>query len=82
MPVGTLIIRKLIERPPILVLESGKAHLGEWVTEQVNLYEDYKRIYGGEPPEKTVGIALVTDSDVTHSFAEADYGDIQVARQK
>ncbi len=82
VPVGTLISRKSIERPSILVLESGKTHLGEWVTERVNLYEDYKRTYGGEPPEKTVGIALVTDSDVTHSFAEADYGDIQVARQK
>lgn len=81
-PVGTLISRKATERPPILVLESGKAQLGEWVTERVNLYEDYKRAYGGEPPEKTVGIALVTDSDITHSFAEADYGDIQAVRQK
>ncbi len=81
LPVGTVADRKLIGRPRVLVLRSGRARLGEWVTERVNLYEDYKRIWGGEPSEKTVGIAILTDADATHTFAEADYADI-VARKE
>ncbi len=82
LPVGTVADRKLIGRPRVLVLRSGKARVGEWVTERVDLYEDYKRVWGGEPDEKTVGIAILTDADVTHTFAEADYADIVVSKEQ
>ncbi len=81
LPVGTVADRKLIGRPRVLVLRSGPAHLGEWVTERVNILEDYRRIWGGEPDEKTVGIAILTDADGTHTFAEADYADIVASRE-
>ena len=76
LPVGTVADRKLIGRPRCVVLRSGKQSLGEWVTERVNLYEDYKRIWGGEPKDETVGIAILTDADATGSYAEGDYADI------
>ena len=41
---------------------------------EVNAYEDYKRLYGGEPrPVKYV--AVITDSDNTKTFVMADYDD-------
>jgi hypothetical protein len=76
LPVGTVADRKLIGRPRVQVLRSGTSHVGEWVTERVNLYDDYRRIWGGEPDGKTVGIAILTDADATRSYAEADYADI------
>lgn len=81
LPIGTVADRKLIGRPRVLVLRSGPGHAGEWVTERVNLLEDYRRIWGGEPDEKTVGIAVLTDADATHTFAEADYADIVASKE-
>jgi hypothetical protein len=79
LPVGTVADRRMVGRPRVLVLRSGASRLGEWVTERVNLYDDYRRIWGGEPDEKTVGIAILTDADATRSYAEADYADIVVS---
>lgn len=81
LPVGTVADRKLIGRPRVLVLRSGRERQGEWVTERVNLYEDYRRIWGGDPEEKTVGIAILTDADATRTCAEADYADIVASRE-
>ncbi len=55
--------------------ESGPARTGEWVTERHNLYEDYKRLFGEEPPPIS-GIAIMTDADNTGGMATAYYGDI------
>jgi hypothetical protein len=63
----------------ILVLEGGSEKTGVWVSEERNVFEDYRRLYGEEPGE-VVGIALMTDSDNTRSEAIADYDDIAVSR--
>ena len=81
LPVDTIADRNLIGRPRVRVLRTGADRLREWVTERVNLYEDYKRIWGGEPKDKTVGIAILTDADATHTFAEGDYMDIVVMKE-
>lgn len=81
LPAGTVADRKLIGRPRVLVLRSGQTGVGEWKAERVNLLEDYRRIWGGEPEERTVGIAILTDADATHTFAEADYADIVASRE-
>jgi len=31
-------------------LESGSAKLNQWVHEERNVYEDYKKAFKGEPP--------------------------------
>lgn len=81
LPRGTVADRRLIGRPRVLVVRSGLAGVGEWKTERANLLEDYRRIWGGEPEEMTVGIAILTDADATHTFAEADYADIVASRE-
>ena len=62
-----------------IVLQSGKEHLGEWISEKRNVYEDYKALFGEEPPEAG-GITLMIDSNDTHSSAESYFDDIRIEK--
>lgn len=62
-------------RAMMIVVESGSANLNKWITEERNIYTDYKRAFGEEPPLIS-GVAIMTDSDDTKEFATAYYGDI------
>ena len=74
LPVGTETESPLNSRTKVVVLESGSSKLREWVWEEVDAYEDYKRLFGGEPrPVKY--LAVITDSDNTRSPVIADYDD-------
>lgn len=64
----------------VRVLESGAARRGEWVDEQVNVAEDYRRYFGEEEQPRPLGIAVLTDSDDTHSRAQGDYARFRVCR--
>lgn len=58
-----------------IVVRSGYDELGQWITEQRNVREDYKRIFDEEPEE--IGyISLSIDSNDTDSRAEAFIGPI------
>jgi rSAM/selenodomain-associated transferase 2 len=59
-------------RARMLVVESGPERVGQWVDERRNLYEDYRRLFGAEPP-RLVGVAVMTDTDDTGERAEAWY---------
>jgi hypothetical protein len=59
----------------MVAVESGNAKAGTWVTEERNVYEDYRALFGEDPPP--IGaVALMTDTDNTGGEAEALYGDI------
>ena len=49
--------------------------LGRWLTEQRNVVDDFRRIYG-EAPDNPDAIAVAIDSDDTRSTAEAFMGPI------
>ncbi|MBE2889621.1 DUF3047 domain-containing protein, partial [Geobacter anodireducens] len=53
---------------------------GKWLSEERNVYEDYVRLFGEEPP-RAEGVALMTDSDNTGGEATAWYGDIVLAEK-
>ena len=72
LPVGTVLDNAYTARAKIVVARSGAAEAGRWVTETRDIYEDYRRIMGGEPP-RIVGIALMTDTDDTGERAVAYY---------
>jgi len=59
----------------IFVVESGKEKLNTWVSEEQNVYEDYKKAFGEEPPMIS-GVAIMTDTDNTGESATSYYGDI------
>jgi hypothetical protein len=62
-------------RIKVVVLESGRALKGTWVTERRDVLADYRELFG--PADATPvarGIAVLTDSDDTHSRSVGDYG--------
>jgi len=67
------------DRVKMIVVRSGKDKLGEWVNQERNIYEDYKRAFG-EAPGKITGIAIMTDTDNTKEAAMAYYGDIAFSK--
>ena len=62
-----------------IVAESGGTRLGEWREEVRNVYEDYKRAFGEEPPV-TRSVGIMTDTDNTGERTLAYYGDIAFER--
>ncbi len=64
-----------------IVLESGApADPGAWVEERANVAEDYKRRFNDGEPPAPLGIAVLTDSDDTGTYAEGDYADFRACR--
>ena len=72
---GTLIPNPFTDRVMMLVVESGGERLNRWLEEERNIYEDYKKAFGEEPPLIS-GVAIMTDTDNTGESAVAFYGDI------
>jgi hypothetical protein len=60
-----------------IVLQSGPEHLGKWISEKRNIYEDYKTLFGEDPPE-VGGITVMIDSNDTGSSAESYFDDIRI----
>jgi len=58
-----------------VVLRSGSAELGTWITESRNVYEDYKKLFGKEPPLVT-GVRLQINSQHTGTSAESFFADV------
>lgn len=58
-----------------VVVRSGTAEAGTWVTERRNVAEDFRRIYG-EDPEDAGAVALSIDTNDTRASAEAVIGAI------
>jgi len=61
----------------MVAVESGSANAGRWMAERRNVYEDYRRLFGEEPP-RVGAIAVMTDTDNTGGAAEACYDDIRL----
>ena len=59
----------------MIMMESGSTKLNTWITEERNVYEDYKQAFGEEPPMIS-GVAIMTDTDNTGESAMTYYGDI------
>lgn len=79
-PVGTQLHNAFTHRMRFIVLQSGSAHQGQWMTEQRNLAADYAQAFGDESsamPE-VIGITVSADSDNTHGSGLAYMGDIRL----
>ncbi|OGP76261.1 MAG: hypothetical protein A2V86_12440 [Deltaproteobacteria bacterium RBG_16_49_23] len=74
-PVGAFVPNPYTDRVMMIVIESGLSRLNQWVNEERNLFEDFKKAFGYEPPMIS-GVAIMTDSDNTGEQATAYYGDI------
>ena len=80
LPIGLSLESPFSSRTRMIVLESGDALLGKWVSEKRDVLADYRRLFGKDDPPVTRGIAILTDADNTASRASGDYGDIDIPR--
>jgi DUF3047 family protein len=78
-PAGTMLQHPRAANVRIVVLESGGARLDTWVLEQRNVAEDYRALFGRQPP-RMGKLALMIDSNDTRSEAEALFGDLTFSR--
>lgn len=74
-PVGTQVQSPKTHMVTYIVVRSGDAELGKWITEQRNVLEDYRMIFDEEPSELGY-ISLSIDSNDTDSRAESFIGPI------
>jgi hypothetical protein len=59
----------------VVVVRSGPAELGKWLAETRNVYEDYKKFYGDEPPA-VKGMRFQINSQHTGTSAESWFADV------
>jgi hypothetical protein len=76
-PVETTVPNAFSDRARMIVVETGAARLGQWLSYERDIVADYRRAYGEEPPP-IAGIAIMTDADNTGASAAACYGDIEL----
>lgn len=74
---GETVESPFTESMMMVAVESGPELAGGWVVEERNILEDYRRLFGEEPPP-IAGIAVMTDTDNTESRAVAYYDDIML----
>jgi hypothetical protein len=74
-PKGTIAPNPYTDRVMMIVIESGPTKVKQWVNEEQNLYEDFKKAFRYEPPMIS-GVAIMTDTDNTGEQATTYYGDI------
>ncbi len=78
-PLGTIVDNAFTDFAKMVVVESGAELVGSWVEEERNVYQDYRRAFGEEPPAIN-GVAIMSDTDNTKERAVAYYGDIMFLR--
>jgi hypothetical protein len=75
LPVGTICKSEKTGTVTYVVVRSGSADLGKWVSERRNVAEDFRKIYG-EAPENPGGLSVSIDSNDTNSGSESYIGPI------
>jgi hypothetical protein len=78
-PVGTIVKSEKTGTITYVVVRSGTADLGKWITEHRNVAEDFRKIYG-EAADNPGGMSVSIDSNDTHSSAESFIGTILFRR--
>lgn len=77
LPKGLALPSPYTSNNMMVSVESGPSETGRWLTETRNVYEDFRRLFGEEPP-KVGAIAIMTDTDDTGESASAGYGPIAI----
>jgi hypothetical protein len=75
-PVDTIQPNTYTDRARMIVVRSGAAQAGQWITETRDLAADFRAAFGEDPPD-IVAVALASDTDNTGEGVTAWYGDIE-----
>ncbi len=74
-PQGLVVKSEKTSMVTYVIMRSGPAELGKWLTERRNVAEDFRKIYG-EEPDNPGAITIAIDSDDVKGSAEAYFGAI------
>lgn len=77
LPKGESIANPFTANAMMLAVQSGDQQAGIWITERRDVRADYRRLFGEEPSE-VGGIAIMTDTDNSHSQARAWFDDLRI----
>lgn len=72
---GEAVKNPYTDRVVMVAVESGAELAGQWLNEERDIYEDYRRYFHDTPPRIT-GIVVMTDTDNTNESATGYYDDI------
>jgi hypothetical protein len=75
---GTVLEHPKSGRAQIFVLQSGNARTNEWIAEERDVAADWRRVFGGRPMPKIVGLGVMTDSDSLGQRLVGSYADIEL----
>ena len=75
---GTVLEHPKSGRAQIFVLQSGNARTNEWIAEERDVAADWRRVFGGKPMPKIVGLGVMTDSDSLGQRLVGSYADIEL----
>lgn len=76
VPVGRTVPYARSKRLQNHVVESGPARVGQWLSYERNVADDFRRVFGEAPPGVIRSVGVLTDSDDLKNSIEAWYGDI------
>lgn len=79
-PAGAIFASSKVSTVTFVVVRSGSADLGRWVSETRNVLEDYKRIYHEAPGENVEAVSLSCNSQNTGARATSIFGEILFRR--
>lgn len=76
LPVGSVVSFGVLH---VIVVSSGaEPFADEWKTVERNVLNDYRQVFGGEPPNRPLSITFWSDSDTTGELAKVDLDDIRL----
>lgn len=81
-PIGKTFEHPSSGRSRFVVLQSGNAKAGEWITEERDLARDWRLLFGDDNPPVIVGLGFMTDSDGTKTTITGCYDDIELRSGK
>jgi hypothetical protein len=80
LPKGAHLPSSYTANSVMVAVQSGPEQVGRWIRERRNVRDDYRRIFGTEPPAAGA-IAIMTDTDNTGGTARAWYDDIRLEKE-
>jgi hypothetical protein len=77
---GSVIMNPRTDRIRKIVVESGARNLNQWLDYERNIRADFEAAFG-EPPGALMGVGIMTDTDNTHTTANAWYGNVKLGER-
>ncbi len=81
LPVGTEGPCPTWSKSWVIVLQTGREKLGEWVSEKRNVYEDYVRLFDDKDPSDVSALRLYTNSQHTETSSEVLFRNIYFSKE-